>query len=231
MPATVTPHALGGPDTRCQTDQEQRTCAPSRPLFRRGRRAHDQSAAFARSEPTVRGGGARRVLAECETIKRLQGGGSDAFSASSSRSMPPPLPPPPLPAPPVPPPAPQAQPAQPPPPPPPFAFEAGRSLSANFERLVQLRLQRALEASELTAIRAALDEALSVLQAGGAERRRQLLAADAAVALANPGTAQLWASCLEAMEGEVESVQALMGDVVNGCSAIAAVLFASAVGM
>ena len=83
----------------------------------------------------------------------------------------------------------------------------------------------------MDAARAAASAAcVDAVQAGGAERRAQLLHADAPVALANPGTAQLWASCLEAMEGEVESVEALASTVINGCAAIAAVLFASAVG-
>ena len=59
----------------------------------------------------------------------------------------------------------------------------------------------------------ALDQGLSVLESRSAEVRRQLLAETAAVALAQPGTAQLWACCVEACEGAVESVQAELVDL------------------
>lgn len=75
------------------------------------------------------------------------------------------------------------------------------------------------------------NEGLSILQAGGADARRQLLAGGMLTALAHPGAAQLWASALEAAEGEVQSVETLCIAVTEGCSAIAAVLFTSALGL
>ena len=90
----------------------------------------------------------------------------------------------------------------------------------------------ALGAGESAALRQALDEGLSVLQAGGSDARQQLLAADATVALASPGAAQLWACCLEACEeGEVASVEALATAITSGCAAVAGLLFANAFGV
>ena len=105
------------------------------------------------------------------------------------------------------------------------------SLGANLERLVATRLRRGLEEEERTALRDALDEGLSVLQAGGAEVRQQLLTAQSTVALASPGAAQLWACCLEASEGEVASVASLSAAISAACSAIAGVLFAASLGV
>ena len=77
----------------------------------------------------------------------------------------------------------------------------------------------------------ALEEALSVLQAGGAEARRQLLDADALHALATPSAAFLWATSLEATEDTVSSVSTMATAIVKSCSDIAAVLFESALGL
>ena len=159
-------------------------------------------------------------LVECEMAKRLSA--ADASSASSSRSSPPPA---------------QVVPALPAPvqpeqqPETPFVLDASVSLSANLDILVAKRLNRALQAGESAALRQALDEGLSVLQAGGSDARQQLLAADATVALASPGAAQLWACCLEACEGEVASVEALATAITAGCAAVAGVLFANAIGV
>jgi hypothetical protein len=159
-------------------------------------------------------------LIECEMAKRLST--ADASSVSSSGSSPPPaqeLPALPAPA------QPEQQPET------PFIVDAGVSLSANLDILVAKRLNRALQAGERAALRQALDEGLSVLQAGGSDARQQLLAASATVALASPGAAQLWACCLEACEGEVASVEALATAITAGCAAVAGLLLANAIGV
>ena len=56
-------------------------------------------------------------------------------------------------------------------------------------------------------------------------------ATNALAALTTPSAAFLWASCVEATEGTVASVAALQASVVKTCSEIAAVLFASAMGL
>ena len=72
----------------------------------------------------------------------------------------------------------------------------------------------------------------SVLHAGSADARHQLLASHATVvALASPGAAQLWACCLEACEGEVASVDALATAITAGCAAVAGLLLANALGI
>ena len=76
-----------------------------------------------------------------------------------------------------------------------------------------------------------LPPGLSVLQAGSSDARQQLLAANATVALASPGAAQLWACCLEACEGEVASVEALATAITAGCAAVAGLLLANALGV
>jgi hypothetical protein len=99
------------------------------------------------------------------------------------------------------------------------------------ERLAELRLRRGLEPAERAALGAALEEGLSILQAGNTEARRALLADCILAALAHSGAAQLWASALEAAEGELESVEALATAITSGCASIAGVLFASALGL
>ena len=88
---------------------------------------------------------------------------SDGSSSASGRSTPPPSLPP---APPLPIPLPTQQ---------SFAIDASQSLAANAARLVEVRLQRPLAQSEGEEVERALDEGLSVLQAGGAATRRSLL--------------------------------------------------------
>ena len=114
---------------------------------------------------------------------------------------------------------------------PPFALDADASLAANVERLAGRRLRRALEPAERAAIGAALEEGLSILQAGDAEARRALLSSCILGALVHPGAAQLWASALEAAEGELESVEALAAAITSDCASIAGVLFASGLGL
>ena len=72
-----------------------------------------------------------------------------------------------------------------------------------------------------------------MLQAGGSDARQQLLAADTATALLNPGAAMLWACIAEtANEGRaVSSVAAFGSAVVATASTIAGALFASAFGV
>ena len=110
-------------------------------------------------------------------------------------------------------------------------MNATASLAANVERLAGRRLRRALEPAERAAIGAALEEGLSILQAGDAEARRALLSSCILGALVHPGAAQLWASALEAAEGELESVEALAAAITSDCASIAGVLFASGLGL
>ena len=163
-------------------------------------------------------------LIECEMRTRLTEGGSAASSSASARSTPPPLPAPIAPiAPPIIPLPPTAV--------EPFAIDATLSLSLNARRLITASLRRPLQPDEAIAMDEALDEALSVLQAGDAAARRQLLDTNALAALTTPSAGFLWASCVEATEGAVASVAALAAAVVKMCSEIAAVLFASAMGL
>ena len=46
-----------------------------------------------------------------------------------------------------------------------------------------------------------------------------------------PSGAQLWASTLEVAEGEAQSAAAMANALINACSAVAATLFASAIGL
>ena len=158
---------------------------------------------------------------EVEMLARLgeSGGGS---SSASGRSTPPAPPLPMPPAPPLPSPLPAQQ---------AFAIDASRSLVANAARLIEARLQRPLAQSEGDELERALEEGLSVLQAGGAEARRSLLRSSVLVALTRPPAAQLWAAVLEASERDVPSLAALTAAIVDACSNLAAMLFASALGL
>ena len=154
---------------------------------------------------------------------KLSGGGSSssggASSSASARSSPPPsveepsLPP--LPA---------AVPSS-------FAIDPAASLATNVQRLIEARLRRALAPAESASIDNALDEGLSVLQAGGADARRRLLNTPMLAALMVPSAAQMWASTLETAEGEAQSAAAMASALINACSAAAATLFASAIGL
>lgn len=159
------------------------------------------------------------------------GGGGGASSSRSSRSSPP-LPPLPLPLPsgsdaggddnptvaavPI-----------------PDAIEPMLTLSANARRLLEARLMRPLVDSEALRLEEALGEALSVLQAGGADARQQLLSStDLATALLNPGASMLWACVTEAAtEGDASSAVAFGTTLVAAASTIAGALFASTFGM
>lgn len=171
-------------------------------------------------------------LVECEMTKRLSE--ADASSAGSSSSTPPPtLPMPPPLQPPLQPAPPAAQPAPmvPAEPVAPFVLDATESLGANLRRLVAMRLRRALQPAELTALDGALETGLSVLNAETAEARRQLLAASATVALSNAGAAQLWACTLEACGDEVASVAALAAEITAHCATISSALLGAALGV
>ena len=111
----------------------------------------------------------------------------------------------------------------------PFALMPAASLLANAEALVAMRLGRAdgLDATERAALLRGLDDGLSVLQAGGADTRAQLLASNVLVALVTPSGAQLWACAAEAAEGQPTSVESLAGAIERCCSTMAGALFAS----
>ena len=154
-------------------------------------------------EPTM-----RARLAAPSAASSSSGSGS-----SSQRTTPPPLPP--LP----PPPAPA---------PPPLAIDPLQSLGANLRRVIERRLSYQLSPSEAATVANALDEGLSVLQAGGEAARQQLLGGNVLIALTSQGGAWLWAATLEATEQPAASIGALATAIVEGCSAMAATLFASA---
>ena len=104
------------------------------------------------------------------------------------------------------------------------------SLASNLRRLVEARVGAAeVSVDEGAALSSALLEALSFLQAGGEEVRSALLARPFASALLEPSAAQLWASALEALGGEVASVSAAAGSITDAVSAVAASLFTASV--
>ena len=92
-------------------------------------------------------------------------------------------------------------------------------------------MRRTLTDSERTTLIQALEEGLSVLQAGGVDTRRELLQSNVLVALAKPPAAHLWACALEAAERELQSMALLANTIVDACSNVAAMLFASALGI
>jgi len=184
--------------------------------------------------PTTMDDDSRRVVAqivaqvEPTMTAKLQSGDAASSSSSVRSSSPPVLPP--LPA----------LPAPPPDPPPaaeqqgssssgPFVIVPSMSLAANFLRLAQRQLT--LSPADRDALTAAMKEGLSVLQAGGAEARRQLLETPILRALATASAAQLWACCLETTERDVSSVAALARELVDCCSSVSAVMFTMAIGI
>ena len=93
-------------------------------------------------------------------------------------------------------------------------------------------MRRILTDSErTTTLTQALDEGLSVLQAGGIDARRALLESNVLVALAKSPAAHLWACALEVAEGELQSMALLANTIIESCSNVAAMLFASALGI
>ena len=112
------------------------------------------------------------------------------------------------------------------------AVSSSGSGAANFatalQRLVAIRVRHPLSPDEAATIAAALDEGLSVLQAGGAAARQQLLAMNLGDALATQGGAWLWANTLEATATNPPVVATLATAIVEGASAVAAMIFAQA---
>ena len=94
--------------------------------------------------------------------------------------------------------------------------------------MVTSRVRRELSPPEAAALAAALDEGLSVFQAGGAAARQQLLATNVLVALTTQSGAWLWAATVEAVEQPTSSTALLAAAIVDYCSNIAAMLFADA---
>jgi hypothetical protein len=84
-----------------------------------------------------------------------------------------------------------------------------------------------LTPTELGTLEAALEQALSILQAGGAVAQRQLLATGILAALMDPGAAQLWASTLEGAESGTTDVGIIAQAIVDSCSAVSAALFSA----
>ena len=144
------------------------------------------------------------------------GGGDGGSGASSSRSTPPPQPE--LPA-------AEAVPIR-------DAIQPTLTLSDNARTLLEARLGRRLSASEGQRVEEALAEALSVLQAGGAEARRRLLSTSMATAMLNPGVAMTWGCVVETIsDGDASSIGAFSSALVATASTIAGALFASAFGV
>ena len=147
---------------------------------------------------------------------------SSSGSARSTPAGPPPLPPPPA----------IVVPGVAVPPPATFAILPANSLLVNLQELVQTRLGRTLTPSESSALAAALDEGLSVLQPGSrAPRQQLLLTANVLTALATPSAAWLWAAAVEASESDPASVEALATAIVDSCSGVAGTLFVSVAAM
>ncbi|MDC0526074.1 hypothetical protein OAO87_03650 [bacterium] len=113
----------------------------------------------------------------------------------------------------------------------PTTEEATLSVSANVRRLLEARLSRRLTALESAELDEVLRESLSLLQAGGDEVQRQILAADLGSALLVPGAAHLWGCAVEAAEGDVRSVAAFAEALRNTASEVASALFATALGL
>ena len=89
-------------------------------------------------------------------------------------------------------------------------------------------MRRALTDSERTRLIEAVEEGLI----GGVDSRRGLLQSNVLVALAKPPAAQLWACLLETAEGDMQqSILAFANAIVDACSNVAAMLFASALGI
>ena len=101
-------------------------------------------------------------------------------------------------------------------------------MSTNLARLVTSRARRELSPPEAAALAAALDDGLSVFQAGDAAARQQLLATNVLVALTNQSAAWLWAATVEAVEHPTSSIALLAAAIVDFCSNTAAMLFADA---
>ena len=108
------------------------------------------------------------------------------------------------------------------------AATTGTSFEATLQRLVSTRVHRHLSLEEATEVASALDEGLSILQAGGVVARQQLLGMNLSDALETQGGAWLWAVALEATASNAPVVATLTAAIVDGSSAVAVMLFAQA---
>ena len=154
---------------------------------------------------------------------------STASERETSTELPqlPPMPPPP------PPPYPQPQVVS--VPPVPFVLDlVSTSLATNIHRLVAASLHQPLNASDIATINAALEDSLSVLQAGDAAERRAILETTMATAIVNTGAAMLWACVTDAVtdSGQMESASSFGLDLIERASTVASALFvAAAIGL
>ena len=72
-----------------------------------------------------------------------------------------------------------------------------------------------MAADDAAVLAAALDDALVVLSAASGEARRALLTAPIFVALADAAMAQLWASLLDALSADVDSLPRLRSELMS----------------
>ena len=120
-------------------------------------------------------------------------------------------------------------------PPVPFVLDlVSTSLATNIHRLVAASLHQPLNASDIATINAALEDSLSVLQAGDAAERRAILETTMATAIVNTGAAMLWACVTDAVtdSGQMESASSFGLDLIERASTVASALFvAAAIGL
>ena len=160
-----------------------------------------------------------RAAHRLTTAPRL-GASSYSSSLATSSTLPtPPSAPSPVPA--------TAVPPSPLPPSADFRIDPTTSLASNLMRLIEGRIHESAQ-NDRSAIRAALDEGMSLLApAHTSARRQELMATNILTAITHPGMAWLWASTLEvASNAQVSKVDDLTIRIVNSCSATAASLFA-----
>ena len=113
----------------------------------------------------------------------------------------------------------------------PFALNSALSLRDNVMRLLQSSMHRSLDQTETDTLDGHLLQALSVLQAGGEQARRDLLSTGVLQALSSTGGAYLWAAALEASENGLQSVDEYGEAVVSTTSEVSTALFATALGV
>ena len=113
----------------------------------------------------------------------------------------------------------------------PFALNSALSLRDNVMRLLQSSMHRSLDQTETDTLDGHLLQALSVLQAGGEQARRDLLSTGVLQALLSTGGAYLWAAALEASENGLQSVDEYGEAVVSTTSEVSTALFATALGV
>ena len=160
-----------------------------------------------------------RAAHRLTTAPRL-GASSYSSSLATSSTLPtPPSAPSPVPA--------TAVPPSPLPPSADFRIDPTTSLASNLMRLIEGRIHESAQ-NDRSAIRAALDEGMSLLApAHTSARRQELMATNILTAITHPGIAWLWASTLEvASNAQVSKVDDLTIRIVNSCSATAGSLFA-----